>query len=343
MSYQLTLWDSPNVISSPVSVFGPTPSVLPVGPTTGPCGPALVLANLSARQAKERGLLTSGTYGPPGSTLSANAALSRSLANRLAARAALLGSTLFKLTWRVRATPAGFPIPALRGSVRRTSGKDYTGALTHWPTPQVADDNNSRTPVPQEYALKRMERNNKCSNLAQTAQAFCGWPTPCQQDGPKGGPRQGADRLPGAAALSGWITPTSRDWKMSPHKSRPKGEQLDGQAHLAGWNTPAASDGNGGKRPHPDTTMTGQHPDGRKVNMGLASQVHIGFQGITPARLTASGEMLTGSSAGMDGGGQLNPSLSRWLMGLPIDWDIAFLAIFSRLTRSKKRKKKTCE
>ena len=98
-------------------------------------------------------------------------------------------------------------------------------------------------------------------------------------------------------------------------------DRLDVTAQIAGWNTPAASDGNGGKRPHPDTTMTGQHPEGRKVNMGLASQVHIGFIKTEPARLTATGEMLTGSSAGMESGGQLNPAHSRWLMGLPPEWD----------------------
>lgn len=37
-----------------------------------------------------------------------------------------------------------------------------------------------------------------------------GWPTPCSQDGPNGGPAQGTDRLPGAAA---WATPTTRDHK----------------------------------------------------------------------------------------------------------------------------------
>jgi hypothetical protein len=92
------------------------------------------------------------------------------------------------------------------------------------------------------------------------------------------------------------------------------------KAYLEGWNTPAASDGNGGKRPHLETSMTGKHPSGRKVNMGLASQAHIGFISTVPARLTASGEILIGSSAGMESGGQLNPRFSLWLQGFPEEW-----------------------
>jgi len=82
--------------------------------------------------------------------------------------------------------------------------------------------------------------------------------------------------------------------------------------------------------------MTGKHPSGRKVNMGLARQAHIGFIKTEPARLTATGEMLTGSTAGMESGGQLNPAHSRWLMALPPEWDACAPTATPSSRRSRK-------
>ena len=54
---------------------------------------------------------------------------------------ASLGSTLFTLTWKERATPSGRSIYALRASAHRTSGSDCGS----WPTPQSRDGMNSRS------------------------------------------------------------------------------------------------------------------------------------------------------------------------------------------------------
>jgi hypothetical protein len=119
------------------------------------------------------------------------------------------------------------------------------------------------------------------------------------------------------AVLAGWGTPTSSEpgGTGEQYLARCEGKtgntfpsMLTHQVALAGWSTPKAADGRGNSY-EPD-------PDCRRTE--LRKQVSLANG---PARLTASGELLTGSYAGMESGGQLRPAHSRWLMGLPRAWD----------------------
>ena len=138
MSHHQICRDILSVISLLESGCGLTRSVKQGGPTTAPSGPDHAHANLSAAGASEKGLLTSGTYGPTGSGSSRSAALSKSLENRLRAKTEGLGSTLYSLTWKHWDLPSGRQICALRASVRRTSGNDC-GSTGPWPTPTTRD------------------------------------------------------------------------------------------------------------------------------------------------------------------------------------------------------------
>ena len=298
-----TLPGTPSAISSPESEAGPVPSASQTGPMINLAGPDRVLASLSARQAKERGLMTSGTYGPPSSTSSNSASLQSSLESRLPARLDSRGSTLFKLTWTHRVTPQGRSISALRASGLRTSVSVYSGV-----------------------------------------------PTPCGQDGPKGGPGQGADQLPGAAALAAVPSPCTPNGgrSMSIEKMDATGKTLDGRKHTSSLEhvvkfsaVPTPNTPSGGPNPRSTPTHTGgmdlegaaslasvATPAARDYKSNSSSEEFQSQQWSHPrekplsaqATLVDSGEDVTGGTAATKSSGQLNPEYSRWLQGYPSAW-----------------------
>lgn len=166
--------------SSPVSESGASPCAMPGSATTPESGVEVALVSLSHRQVKQMGLTTSGTCGPLSNISSASADLQLSLENKLRARTQTLGSTLYKMTWKPWVTPLGRSRSRLRASVRRISETDCTGLEKGYPTPTRNDS--IRMPA-QDFA--------KTSNMT----------------------------LNHVAVLSGWVTPSARDWKDTPGMS----------------------------------------------------------------------------------------------------------------------------
>ena len=239
-----------------------------------------VRANLSARQAKELDLLTSGTYGLRGTGSSASAALQSSLESKLRAKTSILGSTLFKLTWKQWVTPSGVSRSRLRASALRTS----VTARTSWPTPttRAHKDGSECANVPFNALLGRVAW-------------LASWPTPTV------GNAMGSQSFEGLSATGKTLD------------GRKVAVSLNHVATFAGWPTPTARDHFPAHTPEYIAAK-------KALGHGMANLNDLAQFANGPARLTASGELLIGSSAGMESGGQLNPAHSRWLMGLPQAW-----------------------
>jgi hypothetical protein len=196
------------------------------------------------------------------------------------------------------------------------------------------------------------------------------WSTPKAEDSECAGAHRGTpDTLHSQANLAAWATPAERDYRTANLKSfeerggGKKREQLQNQVKmLAAWPTPMAGSpatenynetGNndssrktvalaswpspttpsGGQRWPEGTSATGLRPNGTKATVNLEQVANLSG----PVRLTASGEVLTGSDAGMESSGQLNPSMSGWLMGAPHQWDLFAIRAAATLKQRKKK------
>lgn len=216
-----------------------------------------------------------------------------------------------------------------------------TAAATHlavWPTPTTRDHKDgSFCPNVLENAL--------LGRVAWQA----GWPTPSTPSGgqtwPNGTTAEGLTpdgrklqvTLGLVADQAGWATPVGQPANGTPEaflerkrKSMRNGSQsmgvvlsdLNMQVQAwAGWPTPTAKVAAGGEYSDPDKALErvrGPHANDLR-DFAKLTDMSGTLDG--PARLTADGRLLTGSTAGMDAGGQLNPAHSRWLMLCRDPWE----------------------
>lgn len=232
-----------------------------------------------------------------------------------------LASTLYTHTWKTRTTPDGNQIISLRASqAKRSAG------FSPWEkTPQASDGDGGVMEIREGSAGKY-----KLRDFA----ALASWPTPQATEAgvvnqsKSGGP---PSSLKHKALLASWPTPQANNAERGGSEQRATNPERSNDLHdfalLASWPTPNAMEGG-------QTSRSGE----RRDEMLMGGMVKPSPEG--PARLTAFGVMLTGFAAGMDGGGQLNPALPRWLQALPPEWDASAVTAMPSTRKSPKASSK---
>ena len=209
----------------------------------------------------------------------------------------------------------------LRARLQTLGSTLYTLTWKAWTTPSGVSRSRLRASAPR-------------TSVTETT----GWPTPTTRDWKDTGDLSGSilrkdgqirnDTVPRVAWLAGWPTPMAGTPAQNGNNAAGNNDSSRKTVALAGWPTPVARDH---FPAHSEAYIAAKKAQGHGM-ANLNDQAQLSG----PMRFTTHGELLTGSTAGMESGGQLNPALSAWLMGFPLEWcDCAATAMRSFPTKRR--------
>lgn len=234
-------------------------------------------------------------------------------------------------------------------------------AASAWPTPQALEQKESSEAKVARGAHAGL--NLAVAAQMTATQPATARPSPVVSDATRGnnagryenGTNRGGPELGTVAMLTTWPSPTAtlsdkgvRSLEGAQREAmRNHGPDLAAVASLTACSTPSVSDGTGGherrrRRAVKRTAAAGEAktvivpsasswttPTGQDAsnNAGPSQMERNTLPLNAQVQLTASGETPTGSPAPTASRGQLNPALSRWLMGLPVSWDLCALRV----------------
>jgi hypothetical protein len=124
-----------------------------------------------------------------------------------------------------------------------------------------------------------------------------------------------------AVQLACWPTPMAGTPATENYNEAGNTDSSRRTVELCAWATPQAFDANACRK---GTAAAFRDRNRRAMGGtgGPSKNLREQAELCRPAPSTASGGTLTGSSAGMGSGGQLNPHHSSWLMGYGILWEV---------------------